>query len=165
IDKLSLEGILNGNVHFKQTKNIFEPTSSLEILDLAINDIELGNLVADIEGDESLRKFGVNIYLYDGDEDVFSAEGDLEIINKNTFANLDIRMSNFNLSPFSNFGGEVITNLRGLATGRTTVIGYLTNPEINGRIFLDKSGFKIPYLNVDFDLENNTIVDITEKQI
>ncbi len=165
IDKLSLEGILNGNVHFKQTQNVFEPTSSLEIKDLAINDIKLGDLVADIEGDESLRKFGMNIYLYDGDEDVFSAEGDLEIINKNTFANLDIRMNNFNLSPFSNFGGEVITNLRGFATGRTTVVGNLTNPEINGRIFLDKAGMKIPYLNVDFDFENNTIVDITEKQI
>lgn len=165
IDKLYLEGLLNGNVHFRQDENTFRPISSLEVMNLAINEIELGDLTIDAEGDETLSRFGINAYLFRDDNDVFIMEGDLQNINKQTIANLDIRMNSLNLSPFSEFGGDVITNIRGFATGRTTISGNLKNPEINGRLFLDKAGMKIPYLNTDFDFDNNTIIDITDKQI
>lgn len=165
IDKLSLEGILNGHVNLKQDKNIYKPVSSLEVEGFAINDIKLGDLSMDVQGDDTFRKFGVNMYLFDQDEDIFSVEGDIEIVGKNTMTELDIRMNSLDISPFSEFGGEVMTNIRGLATGRTTVSGNLKNPEINGRIFLDKAGMKIAYLNTDFDFDDNSIVDLTEKQI
>lgn len=165
IDKLRLEGILNGNVNFRQDENTFRPISSLEVMNMAINEIELGDLTVDVEGDETLSKFGINAYLFRDDDNIFVMEGDLQNLNKQTFANLDIRTNNLNLIPFSEFGGEVMTNIRGFATGRATVSGNLKNPEINGRLFLDKAGLKVPYLNTDFDFENNTIVDITERQI
>ncbi|MGE4347639.1 MAG: translocation/assembly module TamB domain-containing protein [Flavobacteriaceae bacterium] len=165
IDKLYLEGLLNGNVHFMQNVDVFKPTSSLEVLNLAVNEVELGDLVVDIEGDDVLQKFGVNAYLYKNDEDILSVEGDLEIANKQTFANIDIRMNDFKLSPFSLFGGEIINNIRGYATGRTTVTGNLKDPEINGRLFLDKAGMNVVYLNTDFDFDDNTIVDLTSDNI
>src|SRR5690606_19330065 len=165
IDKLRLEGLLNGNVHFRQDENTFRPISSLEIMNLAVNEIELGDLTIDAEGDETLSRFGINAYLFRDDDDVFVMEGDLQNINKQTIANLDIRMNNLNLSPFGEFGGEVMTNIRGFATGRATVSGNLKNPEINGRLFLDRAGMKVAYLNTDFDFDNNTIIDITERQI
>lgn len=165
IENLDLEGLLNGNLHFTQEKNIFNPVASIEIMSFAINEVPLGDFMADIQGDENLRKFGMNAYLYKDSETVLAAEGDLEVINKQTMANFDIRMNRFNIKPFSNFGGDVITNIRGFATGRATVVGNLTSPEINGRIFLDKSGMKVPYLNIDFDLEDNAAVDITDRNI
>lgn len=165
IDKLHLEGLLNGNIHFKQEEELFHPISSLEIMNLAINEIELGDLTIDAEGDETLSTFGINAYLFKDDDDIFVMEGDLKTINKQTFANMDIRMNNLNLTPFGEFGGEVMTDIRGFATGRTTVSGNLKNPEINGRLFLDKAGMKVAYLNTDFNFDNNTIVDITERQI
>jgi len=165
IDKLPLEGTLNGNVHFKQNKNVFRPTSSLEIMNLTVNKINLGDLIVDVEGDENLSKFGINAYLSKGDDDIFSLEGNLQTIDKQVFTDLDIRTNKLNLSAFSEFGGQVITNIRGLATGRTTVTGNLKNPQINGRLFLDKAGMKIAYLNTDFNFDTNTIIDITEKKI
>lgn len=165
IENLSLDGLLNGNVHFSQEKNIFNPVASIEIMNLAINEIALGDFMADIQGDEDLKKFGINAYLYKDSETVFAAEGDLEVVNKETNANFDIRMNGFNIKPFSSFGGDIISNIRGLATGRATVIGSLSNPEINGRIFLDKAGMKVPYLNIDFNLEDNAVVDITDRNI
>ena len=165
IDKLRLDGLLNGNVHFRQDENVFRPTTSLEVIKLAVNDIELGDLTIDAEGDETLSQFGINAYLLKDDNSIFAIEGDLQTLNKQTFANMDIRLNDLNLSPFSEFGGEVMTNIRGFATGRATVSGNLKNPDINGRLFLDKAGMKIAYLNTDFDFKNNTIIDITEKQI
>jgi len=165
IDKLPLEGILNGNIHFMQNKNKFRPTSSLEIMNLTVNEINLGDLTIDAEGDQTLSKFGINAYLYKDDNDVFSLEGDLQTTDKQTFVDLDIRTNKLNLNAFSEFGAEVITNIRGSATGRTTVTGNLKNPQINGRMFLDNAGMKIAYLNTDFDFDNQTIIDITEKKI
>jgi len=165
IENLQLEGILNGNVHFLQNVDVFKPTSSLEVVNLAVNNVELGDLMLDIEGDDVLQKFGVNAYLYKDEEDILSVEGDLQVMDKQTFANIDIRMNDFNLSPFSSFGGEIINNLRGYATGRTTVTGSLKNPEINGRLFLDKAGMRIVYLNTDFNFDDNTIIDLTGDNI
>jgi len=165
IDKLPIEGILNGNVHFKQNKNIFHPTSSLEIMNLVINQIDLGDLIIDMEGDENLSKFGINAYLSKDNDDIFSLEGDLQTIDKHIFTDLDIRTNKLNLNAFDQFGGQVISNIRGLATGRIIVTGNLKNPQVNGRLFLDKAGMKIAYLNTDFDFETNTIIDITDKKI
>lgn len=165
IDKVELNGILNGTIHFEQDFDVYKPTSSLEVLGFSINHTLMGDLLVEAQGDQTLKKFGINSYLYKDEQEYFSAEGDLEIINKETFANFDLRLTNFNIAPFSNFGGDVITNIRGLASGRTTVSGNLKKPEINGRIFLNRAGMKIPYLNTDYTLEENTIIDITQRQI
>ena len=165
IDKLDLDGTLNGTIHFEQDKDVYKPTSSLEVLGFNINGTTMGDLLLEAEGDETLKKFGINSYLYKDEQEYLSVEGDLEIIDKETFANFDLRLTNFDLTPFSAFGGEVITNIRGLASGRTTVMGNLKKPEINGRIYLSEAGMKIPYLNTDYAFEDNTVVDITEKQI
>jgi len=165
LEKLSLDGVLNGKVHFQQDKNKFHPSSSLEIIDFTVNQINLGDLTIDAEGDQTLSKFGINAYLYKDDNDVFSLEGDLQITEKQIFTDLDLRTNKLDLKAFSKFGGQIISNIRGLATGRTTVTGNLKNPEINGRFFLDNAGMKIDYLNTDFDFDNNTIIDITEKKI
>lgn len=165
IDKLHLEGLLNGNIRYKQDESIFSPTSSLEVMELAINNTQMGDFTIDIHGDEKLQMFGLNAYIYKEDDIVFSAEGDLEHINNNTYTNLDVQLNKLDISAFNEFGGDVITNIRGLATGRTTVVGNLKKPDINGRVFLDKGGMKIAYLNTDFDFDNNTIIDLTEDNI
>jgi hypothetical protein len=74
--------------------------------------------------------------------------------------NLDVDFDKFNLTAFSPFGGEVISNIRGLATGRMKVRGNYKSPDIIGNIMLNNSGMKIPYLNVDLDLEDNTSIAI-----
>jgi hypothetical protein len=61
-------------------------------------------------------------------------------------------------------GGDVISNIRGLVTGNANFRGTLSNPEINGRLFLNEAGLTVPYLNVDYKLEQNAVVDLTERQ-
>src|SRR5690606_36774349 len=109
IDKIELDGILNGTIHFEQDHEIHKTTSSLEVLGFSINQTVMGDLLVEAEGDQNLRKLGINSYLYIDEQEYFSAEGDLEVINKETFANFDLRLTNFNIAPFSNFGGAVIT--------------------------------------------------------
>ena len=78
--------------------------------------------------------------------------------------NLDLRLNNFNVASLSPLGGSVISNMRGLVSGTANIAGNVKNPEINGRLFLDDAGLKIPYLNVDLAFKENSIVDLTSTQ-
>ena len=129
-----------------------------------MNSIDLGNLNLNIEGDDSFRNFTVFSNLENKNVESFLAEGTFAIQNKETILNLDLRLNNFNAATLSPLGGSVISNMRGLVSGTANFAGNIKNPEINGRLFLDNAGLKIPYLNVDLAFKENTIVDLTSKQ-
>ncbi|WP_309608071.1 translocation/assembly module TamB domain-containing protein, partial [Flavobacterium sp.] len=164
IDSLNLKGKVNGQISFKQNKSIYEPSSSLSIDSLSINKFDLGKLNIDIKGDNTFTNFSVNSVLKNKELESFSADGNVMIENKKTFLDLNLRLNSFNLAAFGPLGGTVITDIRGLASGTAKFEGELQEPEITGRLYLNKTGLKIPYLNVDYNFENNSIVDITESE-
>ncbi|MFM9987301.1 translocation/assembly module TamB domain-containing protein [Flavobacterium sp.] len=164
IDSLKLKGKVNGLVNFKQNKAIYEPTASITVDSLNINDLKLGKLVVDVKGDDTFKNFKINSVLKNDGLESFSADGNVFVENKNTLVDLNLRLNNFNMGVFSALGGNVITNIRGLASGTASFEGELENPDITGRLYLNKAGLKVPYLNVDYNFENNSIVDVTENQ-
>lgn len=164
VDKFKFDGKLNGVVDFKQDGEVFQPTSSLLIEDLFVNNIELGNLDLDIKGDESLQKFYLSSSLENENVDSFNADGSLEIIDKKTLLDVDLKFDKFNLGVLGKIGGDVITNIRGLASGNARIDGNIDDLDYNGRLFVNEAGITIPYLNVDYVFEDRTIVDVTENK-
>jgi hypothetical protein len=158
----TFKGILNGNVNLKQNKNIYQPTASIFIDNLSINSVLLGKMNLDITGDEDLKKFNVNSTIVNENIESFNANGDFNIENNETKTNLDLRFNKFNLGVLGLIGGDIITNIKGFASGSTNINGIITDPIVNGRMYLENSGVSIPYLNVNYEFENNSIVDITE---
>ena len=73
-----------------------------------------------------------------------------------------MRFNRFNLGILGLIGGDIITNIKGFASGSTNIEGPLSDPKVNGRMYLDDSGISIPYLNVNYEFENKSVVDITE---
>lgn len=164
MDSLRIAGNLNGNIDFKQNKSIYKPTSSITIDSLHVNEVSLGNLSVDIQGNDNLNRFTVNSVLENDDVENFTASGDIGILNKETIFNLDFKFNRFNLGALSPLGGNVISKIRGFASGTAGFAGTLKNPEINGRLFLDQVGLTVPYLNVDYEFDKRSIVDLTENQ-
>jgi len=162
VEHFKIEGKLNGKVNFKQDKNIYQPTSSLVVENLNINDNDLGKLNIDISGDDSFKKFYVNSVLENNNVESFNAKGAFAIEDKNTIMDMDLRFNKFNLGALSSLGGDVITNIKGFASGTARIEGNASDPEINGRLFLDDAGLTIPYLNVNYELERKSVVDVTE---
>src|SRR5690606_31035453 len=78
---------------------------------------------------------------------------------------MDVDLNQFNLQAFSPFGGEVISDIRGLISGSAKVSGNYKSPDIMGRFSLAKAGLKIPYLNTDFNVEDNTQVVVSKNKI
>src|SRR5690606_23332957 len=60
IDSLDFGGKLNGQVSFKQKKNLDEPSAKINIDTLSLNKHKLGDLSLDVVGNDSLRQFKVN---------------------------------------------------------------------------------------------------------
>ncbi len=162
ISDFTFKGILNGNVNLKQNKNIYQPTASLFIDSLSVNSALLGKLNLDIAGDNDLKKFKVNSSIVNENVESFNANGDFIIENNETKTNLDLRFNKFNLGVLGLIGGDIVTNIKGFASGSTNIEGIISDPKVNGRMYIENSGISIPYLNVNYEFENNTIVDITE---
>ncbi|GAA4024807.1 translocation/assembly module TamB domain-containing protein [Flavobacterium cheonhonense] len=164
VDKFRFDGILDGKVNFKQTNTVFQPTSTLQIDSLSVNGIALGKLNLDISGDESLKKFYLTSNLENDNFDSFEADGKLEIVDDQTLLDVDLSFDKFNLGILSKIGGDVITNIRGFASGNARIDGNINSLDYNGRLFINEAGLTIPYLNTDYQFVNNSIVDVTENK-
>lgn len=164
VDKFRFEGNLNGKINFKQNSNVFQPTSELKIDSLSVNGLALGDLNLNIAGDETLRKFYVRSNLENENIDSFTADGNIEIVDDQTVLDVDLSFDRFNLGVLGKIGGDVITNIRGFATGNARINGNVNSLDYNGRLYINGAGLTIPYLNTDYEFVNNSIVDVTENK-
>ncbi|MDI9257124.1 translocation/assembly module TamB domain-containing protein [Flavobacterium sedimenticola] len=164
VEKFKFAGNLNGKVNFKQSNAVFQPTAQVTIDSLSVNSIALGDLNLDIKGDETLTKFHLNSNLENENVDSFNADGDIQVVGNQTLLDIDLSFDRFNLGILSMIGGDVITNIRGFASGNARIDGNFNSLDYNGRLFINDAGLTIPYLNADYQFVNNSIVDVTENK-
>ncbi len=164
IENFVMEGNLNGKVSFKERNKIIEPLASIDVDDLKVNNILLGSLALDVTGNNDLNSFAVISTIENKNLESFKLEGNLSSETGKNMIDMTVRLDKFNIGAFSNIGGEVISNIRGLITGNANFSGDLLNPEMNGRLFLNKAGLAVPYLNVDYQIQDEAVVDLTERQ-
>lgn len=162
--KFVFNGNLNGEIFIKQQNSVYQLPAYIQINKLNINKIDLGNLNFDITGDENLKKFKLNANIENKNLESFGVNGSFEIVDKKTLVDLQVRLDQFNLGILSPLGGEVISNIRGFASGNATVDGDLNKPNVNGRLYIDEAGLKVPYLNADYALNNRAIVDLSDEK-
>lgn len=162
--KFTFNGNVNATVNYKQDNAVFQPTASIKIDHLNINKTDLGNLNFDIVGDENLKKFTLNANIENEKLESFDANGSFEIVDNKTVLDLNLKLDKFNLGILGSLGGEVLSNIRGFASGNASIVGNLNKPQVNGRLYVDNAGITIPYLNVDYALDNKTIVDLTDEK-
>ncbi len=159
-----INGNLNANIQYTQNNDIYKIPASIQIDSLNINNTNLGNLDFNIVGDEMLKKFSVNSSIQNENLESLGVEGSFEIVENNTILDLELELDKFNLGILAPLGGEVISNIRGFATGSARISGNLKKPEINGRIYIDEAGLKVLYLNIDYALDKRTVVDLTDEK-
>jgi hypothetical protein len=164
VDSLHFNGKLNGFATLKQNNKIYKPQSNITIDSLKINKFPIGDFSLFIEGNDAFSQFDVNATIKQNGNKSFYLNGLIDYANNQTQLDLDLGLDKFQLAPFGPLLTDIVTNVRGEATGRASLRGSITSPEIDGRLYLDKSGLTIPYLNTDYDFEEDAIVDVTEHQ-
>lgn len=165
IDSLKLAGNINGKFDFLQKDGSYYPNSSVIIDDLIINDIFFGTLDLEVEGNEDLTRYDINTRLLDEDVKTINALGWIDVSGTEPKVQLDLDVEKLNLKAISPFGEDIITDIRGLVSGNVVVSGNYKSPDIRGRFNMENGGIKVPYLNVDLDLENNTTIFVSKNKL
>ncbi len=165
IDSLEYYGTLNGRLLLRQKGQQFLPEAKLDVKDFTINEQLMGDLSLFFKGNEQLTKYIVQGSLENNDYEGINVAGQVNVENEVANVDVDVLVGNFDLSPFSPLGKEIITDLRGKTSGKLKVNGTLKDLDYNGKLRFNKAGLKIPYLNVDLALEENSIVNISKDKI
>lgn len=163
IDSIRLGGTVNGKLDIKQINGGYVPRSKLDIASLIVNDKQLGDLNIDISGDDRLEKFNVNATLINETIESLVAIGTIDVSDDINTIDVSATIDKFDISPFSALGEDVITDIRGLISGEARIVGNLNNPAINGELSILAGGLYIPYLNVDLDMANSSIVKLYDQ--
>lgn len=160
IDSLSLGGNVNGKLDILQQNGSYLPNSTIVVDDFKVNSFLLGSFDATISGNENLTNYKVNATIKDDDSKSFSAIGDINVLGKRSNIDVDLQFDDFNLFPLNPLLNGVLSNIRGLVTGRAKMKGNLNHPEINGELTLNNGGLGIPYLNVDYTFADKSSVTL-----
>ncbi len=163
IDSLALAGNVNGTLQVKQNGGGYLPESNIVIDDFNINNFNFGSFKANIVGRETLTDYDINMSLKDDKHKSLSVIGNVNVSQNNPSINLKVDFDKFILNPLTPFGSGVITNIRGEVEGGIKVSGRLNRPTITGDLNLNKGGLTIPYLNVDYNFADKTIVTLNEQ--
>ncbi|RRO14005.1 translocation/assembly module TamB domain-containing protein [Flavobacteriaceae bacterium 14752] len=164
IDSLKLNGLVNGKMKFYQNKGQYSPNLNIMVRDFAVNDFNYGDLKLSADGNKDLSDFDLKAYLSKGQQNFLSADGKISSKNQSQFIDLNIDLNELDIKALSPLGGEVISRIRGKVNGEAKLIGELQNPDFSGELFLNKAGLRFPYLNIDFDFENNSKILLQDKK-
>ena len=164
IDSLALNGIVNGRIDINQSNGVYLPKSNIEVSNLFVNDYDLGNLNAKVEGNNSITDYRVDVSLINDNLRSFIAKGSIDFADKNPTINLDVAFDEFLINPLNPLGEGVISNIRGQVSGNARVTGNLRKPSIDGELLLDRAGLSIPYLNVDYGFDFDSKVSLRNQQ-
>ncbi len=165
IDSLSLKGNINGELSVIQKNGIYYPDSTVKIDNISVNDLGYGDLDLKIQGNNDLTFYNINATLTHKNVKSIDAIGYIDVKPKDPQIQLNVDLNSFNLMAISPFGGDVISNIRGFISGISRITGDLKAPDILGNFVLKDSGLRVPYLNVDFDLDNNTNLIATKDKL
>lgn len=160
IDSLALKGVFSGNLDFVQKKGVYKPEAIVLIKDFEINDFKQGDLSLNIVGDNSYEKYNVAVSLKNKKVKSIAANGVLDFSSKKPLIDLNVFLEDFRLNAFSPLGKNVLSAIRGKASGELQLTGFVGNPEMQGVLKLKNAGMLFPYLNVDYDFDGESLITL-----
>jgi hypothetical protein len=86
----------------------------------------------------------------------------LDISTKKSKIDFDITVNQLDVSFLNKFSESIVSKVRGLTSGTISIQKELENPEINGRLYLNNGGLKVDYTEVDYQIAEESIIDVTQ---
>ena len=160
IDSLKLRGQLDGIINISQLDGIYGPKGNLSVKNFEINNFKQGDLELNIEGESSYKKYDVNFSLEREKVKSISAIGSLDFSETRPKIDVAVYLEEFELDAFSPLGENVLSKIRGIATGDFTLKGFLRNPDMDGELVLENAGLQFPYLNTDYNFGGDASVGL-----
>lgn len=164
IDSLDLQGLVDGDIHIYEKDNQYAPNLQVNIEDFEVNALKYGKLTIVADGNKDLSDFKIESELSNNQQKILSAKGNITSTGRQQNIDLNLDLNTLDISSLSPLGKDVISNIRGKIDGKAKLFGSLSNPDFSGELILKDAGLKIPYLNIDFDIEQNAKINLEEKR-
>ncbi|PWK19998.1 uncharacterized protein DUF490 [Xanthomarina spongicola] len=163
VEGLDLQGNVNGKLDLFQQNGSYLPNSAITIDNFIVNELALGSFDAKIVGNEDLTAYNVDVKIKDDISQSFSAFGDIYVQGETSSIDVGLKFNYFSLQILNPFLVDILEDIRGDVSGIARVTGNLMKPDITGELKLNNSGLSVPYLNVDYNLAENSLVSLTNQ--
>ncbi len=156
---IDIDGVFNGNVDFYDLYNSPVFYSDLTVKKLAINKKILGDLILKSNWDKEKQAiFSKMIIEYTGNigtSTPLKLEGYYYSNRKTDNLDYKVELKNLRLDFIQHWLKNFSSKFEGKASGLATIKGSLDKPDINGRLLMQKTEFKIDFLNTVYSLADS----------
>lgn len=151
-----LGGLFSGYVGvFSLLKNPFIEADLL-LAGLTVNKSPMGDVYFKSNYDNQNGLITLDAFIeYNGKKTFTVDNGRFYPLRKKDQFFVDILMEEQNIGLLETFTAPDFTNISGKARGKLSINGTVSNPDLNGEVYLDKATFRVPIMGVKYTLSND----------
>lgn len=142
-----ISGVLNGNLAIQEIYQSALVNSDVKIDRFMFEKQLVGDVFAKTFWDNSIRKLQINAGINRKNQEVVTVVGTYDPANEESPMSLLTEVQEFPVKLFQGFVNDVFSDLGGAATGRVTIEGKTTSPDINGEININDGKLRVDVLN------------------
>lgn len=159
-DKLLAGGTINGEVRLKDLTTDLRFISDIDIADLSVYEIGLGNLHIGV-ANQSQSQYSANIIL-EGKENKIRLFGTTDVDQQTL--DLKLALDKFQLAAVEHFSMGNLSDAQGYLSGQFAIGGKYDKPSILGALDFNQIGFHVNPISADFK-DINEKISFTERGI
>ena len=160
---------ISGNVESKINLNRTETNRTLSlkalIRDVSIKEYEIGDLEINAFGNTDFDSYSVDLKLLNKENISFKSEGTVIAINEKPNLDLDLNFNDFDISFIEKIGSNTLKDISSSISGQVNLWGSYDNLQHNGKLILNNSKFLIPYLNIEYLINDNSELTLYNQNI
>ncbi len=160
---------ISGNVESKINLNRTETNRTLSlkalIRDVSIKEYEIGDLEINAFGNTDFDSYSVDLKLLNKENISFKSEGTVIAINEKPNLDFDLNFDDFDISFIEKIGSNTLKDISSSISGQVNLWGSYDNLQHNGKLILNKSKFLIPYLNIEYLINDNSELTLYNQNI
>ncbi|MCU4163587.1 translocation/assembly module TamB domain-containing protein [Carboxylicivirga caseinilyticus] len=155
VEGLSLDGLLNGNVHVADFYRTPIVTSELKVADFVFNDDQIGDFYLNTDYMPAEKRLAINSKIQKGESQPLLGGG---YVDMNTLAvDLNYKLDSLEIGFLNLYLKKIMQNLSGTASGGLAVQGKITEPELVGKVNINKAFFDVDLLQTTYSVSDSII--------
>ena len=156
INKSPISGNVESKINLNRTELNRTLSLNASIRDINIKEYEIGDLEINAFGNTDFDSYSVDLKLLNNENISLKSEGTVIAINEKPNLDLDLNFNDFDISFIEKIGSNTLKNISSSISGQVNLWGSYDNLQHNGNLILNKSKFLIPYLNIEYLINNNS---------
>lgn len=157
--KFPMQGVLDADFSFyRRPGKPFQFEGNFNLNDFLYEEVEIGNINGISYWNEEVEGVRTRIFVDRENFKTIEIGGYYYPLKKEQF-DFDISFDQINFKVLEAFTSEVLSEVRGSASGEVTFTGTLEKPILTGVCEIEDGGFKVNYLQTDYDFGGKVLFE------